>query len=320
MTRTTTQAVAIAIALAAGIASSSAAHATNPKPSATERATAAYVAKDWSGTESAAREMISANAKSAQAHFFLAVALMHMKQAEKALPELDRAADLGYPAVAVDFRRACAYASLGELDEAFATLDRAIEAGFRQSALIDKEPLLASLRSDNRYPKLREAIEAAKHPCRHDPHYRQFDFWLGTWDVRPKGAPDSSPPSENVVTLGYDGCVVMEHWKGRSGLTGTSFNIYDATRKQWFQTWVDSSGGLHEYHGNPDDKGNMVFVGTAPGGPGQPARVPTHLTFYRLGPDKVRQFSESSTDGGKTWSVNYDLIYVRRPGTSRTRN
>ncbi len=284
---------------------------------ATQRATAAYAAQDWPATEKAAREMIAANAENPQAHYFLAVALMHRDHADDALGELDQAAKLGYPAFAVDYRRACAFATLDRLDEAFAALDRAIAAGFRQAALLQSEPLLAPVRADERYAQVETALDKAQHPCRHDPHYRQLDFWLGTWDVRPKGAPDSTPPSENVVTLEYDGCVVMEHWAGRGGLTGSSFNIYDASRGEWFQTWVDSSGGLHEYHGNPDADGNMVYEGTTPGGPGQPARIPTHLTFYRLGPDKVRQYSESSTDGGKTWSVNYDLIYLRRPGTAR---
>jgi hypothetical protein len=36
------------------------------------------------------------------------------------------------------------------------------------------------------------------------------------------------------------------------------------------------------------------------------------MTFSKLGPDKVRQLGEMSTDGGKTWTVAYDLIYVRK--------
>jgi hypothetical protein len=83
----------------------------------------------------------------------------------------------------------------------------------------------------------------------------------------------------------------------------------------WFQTRVDSSGGMHEYRGNPDADGNMAYTGEVPGGPGQPARVATRLTFFRLGPDRVRQCSESSVDG-RTWSTNYDLLYTRRPATA----
>jgi len=109
----------------------------------------------------------------------------------------------------------------------------------------------------------------------------------------------------------------MEHWTSIGGGTGSSFNIFDASRGGWFQTWVDSGGGLHEYRGNPDARGDMIFdQGETPGGPGQPARVPTRLSFFRLGPDKVRQFSETSLDGGATWTPNYDLIYTRRPVTA----
>jgi hypothetical protein len=36
------------------------------------------------------------------------------------------------------------------------------------------------------------------------------------------------------------------------------------------------------------------------------------MTFFKLGPNKVRQFLESSTDGGKTWTPGYDGLYIRR--------
>jgi hypothetical protein len=35
------------------------------------------------------------------------------------------------------------------------------------------------------------------------------------------------------------------------------------------------------------------------------------LRFYNLGADTVRQFSEGSTDDGKTWTVEYDFTYNR---------
>jgi hypothetical protein len=36
-----------------------------------------------------------------------------------------------------------------------------------------------------------------------------------------------------------------------------------------------------------------------------------HLQFFNLGTDKVRQFSQGSSDGGKTWHTEYDLVYTR---------
>ena len=40
-------------------------------------------------------------------------------------------------------------------------------------------------------------------------------------------------------------------------------------------------------------------------------RRAVRLTFFTMGPDKVRQFSEALNMDG-TWGVNYDLIYTRR--------
>lgn len=37
-----------------------------------------------------------------------------------------------------------------------------------------------------------------------------------------------------------------------------------------------------------------------------------HLQFFNQGPDRVRQFGQRSEDGGKTWPVEYDFIYLRK--------
>ena len=42
----------------------------------------------------------------------------------------------------------------------------------------------------------------------------------------------------------------------------------------------------------------------------------TAKAFFNLGANRVRQLSEATADGGKTWTVNYDLIYTRRGTTS----
>jgi hypothetical protein len=41
-------------------------------------------------------------------------------------------------------------------------------------------------------------------------------------------------------------------------------------------------------------------------------KVLRRLTFFNLGADRVRQFSERSTDGGKTWTIGYDFTYIRK--------
>lgn len=168
------------------------------------------------------------------------------------------------------------------------------------------------------------AAPAPKPPDCSAPEHRQFDFWVGEWEVSPNPAttpanapspPPGRKPASNVIEKAHRGCVIVENWDDGQGGTGQSFNVYDRVRQRWQQTWVDSNGGLHEYWGGLKD-GNMVFVGEAPLPPAAKfaGRRTIRLTFFPLGPDKVRQFSESlGTDG--TWTVNYDLIYTRRAKT-----
>jgi hypothetical protein len=146
-----------------------------------------------------------------------------------------------------------------------------------------------------------------------DAKYKEFDFWVGTWDVHPNGKPEQRAGT-NVITKVHQGCVILENWTGARGMTGTSINIYDASRGRWYQTWADSSGELHEYMGGIED-GKMVYYANLAAPPGQSGRVRTRLTFFNEGPDRVRQLSERTPDGGNTWVVNYDFIYVRRKGT-----
>ena len=153
------------------------------------------------------------------------------------------------------------------------------------------------------------------------PEHRQFDFWVGEWDVvpnpetRPANAPPPQPgrrPATNIIEKAHRDCVIVENWDDGQGGTGQSFNVYDRVKKRWQQTWVDSTGGLHEYWGELRD-GNMVYIGEVPLPPASrfQGRRTIRLTFFPLGANKVRQFSESLNVDG-TWSVNYDLLYTRR--------
>jgi hypothetical protein len=148
------------------------------------------------------------------------------------------------------------------------------------------------------------------------PEHRQFDYWVGEWDVRPAGQSDTAPtPLGNVVRLEDGGCVVTEHWTTPQ-MSGRSLNVFDRTRGEWHQTWVDSTGGLHEYWGAANADGDLVFHGTTPVAAAGNARQTVRLTFFNLGPDRrapsrIRQFSEVLGGDGR-WTTSYDLMYTRR--------
>lgn len=152
--------------------------------------------------------------------------------------------------------------------------------------------------------------------------YRQFDFWIGEWDVvpNPASAPASPAakaarePARSVIQKTQGGCVILETWDDRQGGTGQSFNIYDRVTRQWHQIWVSNTGSLHFYRGGLQD-GRMVYLGEVPLGP--TARVQgrrtVRLSFEAMGPDRVRQWYDSLNADG-TWSASYDFLYTRRAG------
>jgi len=146
-------------------------------------------------------------------------------------------------------------------------------------------------------------------PCSAAEH-RQLDFWIGEWDVRGVKQPPAAPPSHSRIERVEGGCVIQEQYTTPGGYSGRSLNAYHAERKQWEQFWVDNVGGVHHYSGMFRD-GNMYYEAefTPPGGS---APTKNRMTFFNQGKDQVRQLGEQSTDGGRTWTVTYDLTYRRR--------
>jgi hypothetical protein len=150
-----------------------------------------------------------------------------------------------------------------------------------------------------------QAPPAAPPACQ-SAEYRQFDFWVGTWDVY---LPDGQQAGENRIEPISAGCALLENWSGRGGFTGKSLNIYDRDDKRWHQTWVDSSGGLLMIAGKLVDK-RMVLTSEPSGAVGSAQQ---RITWTPNDDDgSVRQFWESSADAGKTWTVQFDGKYVRR--------
>ena len=141
-------------------------------------------------------------------------------------------------------------------------------------------------------------------PCAAAEH-RQFDFWLGEWEV---SDPAGKVVGHNRIESAHGGCALIEHWTSVAGVTGTSLNLYDRDRGKWHQTWVDSGGGLLQLDGGRNGAA-MVLAGDAYDADA-PAKVARQRITWTPQPGgRVRQLWESSTDGGKTWSVVFDGLY-----------
>lgn len=152
-------------------------------------------------------------------------------------------------------------------------------------------------------------VEACDTPAHH-----QFDFWLGTWDVKPMSAPPEQPArAVNRIFRIQGGCVIKEEYTTQGGYAGESFNIYDASRGGWHQTWVDNGGALLVLDGEFVD-GAMVLEGETLSPEG--AVVLNRVTWSLIDedPNRVRQHWETSSDSGESWTTSFDGLYVKREG------
>jgi tetratricopeptide (TPR) repeat protein len=204
------------------------------------------------------------------------------------------------------YNLACSYARLKENNKAFEWLNKAIGAGFPNIASLKTDPDLAGLREDARFKDVIDAGIKATTPCMVIPEHQQFNFWVGEWDVKnPQGQQAGTSSIQRIV----DGCVILENWTGAGGGSGKSFNFYDAGKAGWRQVWVGSNGIVIDFEGQYAD-GAMRYKSASIGANGQ--KTLGRMTFFNLGPDKVRQLWEQSTDDGKTWVVAFDGIYIRK--------
>ena len=148
------------------------------------------------------------------------------------------------------------------------------------------------------------ATKPAVAPCT-APEHRQFDFWVGRWDVYPTGK--DKLVAHSLIESVYGGCGVRENWMPLSNQPGGSLNIYVPEEKRWEQFWIDSQGSRAIFTGGWNGKA-MVISGKW-GGP------LVRMSYSKNADGSVRQFGEQSTDEGKNWSPSFDFTY--RPAATR---
>ena len=141
-------------------------------------------------------------------------------------------------------------------------------------------------------------------PCT-APEHRQFDFWIGEWDVK---TPDGKVAGTNRIERIEGGCALQENWTG-AGSTGRSINAYWPGDRKWHQFWI-GSGGLVMHLSGVFTGDTLRFEGVVAMPSGQ--SIQHRLTFTKRADGTVRQFWENSADAGKTWTVAFDGSYTRR--------
>ncbi|MEP7255202.1 MAG: tetratricopeptide repeat protein [Ferruginibacter sp.] len=202
------------------------------------------------------------------------------------------------------YNLACTFNRAGLKDSCYTWLQTAVDKGYTQYDDIIKDDDLASLRNEEKYKTILQRVKAIAYPCSASPEYRQFDFWIGEWNVF--DTKTGNPAGKSKIELLLGQCVIMENWQPISGAAGKSFNIYNVAEKKWRQTYVDASGSLLEFYDGQYQDGKIQFK-MKPGSD----NVMHRLSFFKVSDKEVRQLGEMSKDNGASWQAEYDLTYKK---------
>jgi len=153
-------------------------------------------------------------------------------------------------------------------------------------------------------------LQAADEPPADDPSHapeaRQFDFWIGEWDVTWGEGERGTNRIESIL----NDRVILENFDGNPAMPfrGMSVSVYSPQRGCWQQTWVDDTGNYWAFSGGFADR--RMTLATDDFVAGQP--VKRRMVWYNIAPDSLDWNWERSDDGGATWKVLWALHYRRR--------
>lgn len=134
-----------------------------------------------------------------------------------------------------------------------------------------------------------------------------FDFWLGTWEVRDA---DGELAGHNRIEKVAGGCRIDETWQGANGSTGRSINFPDPVDGHWEQVWHSPGGLFIRIRGGLEDDGSMLLEGVIHY-PEQERTAPFRGRWTLLADARVRQFFEEYSEADEAWKPWFEGFYSR---------
>lgn len=132
---------------------------------------------------------------------------------------------------------------------------------------------------------------------------RQFDFWLGEWDLT--WGEDGKATNHVLRVMNKE--IIQENFTAPE-LQGMSVSAYDRERGVWCQTWVDSTGAYLDFTGIFED-GKMILVRDAI------VRGETckqRMVWFNIEANHFDWNWERSDDYGTTWCTLWEIKYKRK--------
>jgi hypothetical protein len=147
---------------------------------------------------------------------------------------------------------------------------------------------------------------------------RQFDFWVGEWDVNLRVRQDDGSWEDQIRSTAkiypiLNGKAVLELWSDArgDGIKGFSLRYFDTARDEWV-LWLNWPGpnrsGSSSLSGSfRHGRGEFFSTRQAPDG----TETLSRYTFSDVTDDSLRWDDAFSTDGGLTWTNNWIMEFSR---------
>ena len=149
--------------------------------------------------------------------------------------------------------------------------------------------------------------------------YRQFDFWIGSWDVNLRMIQGDNTWKDAVKSEAHiyrilDGKAILELWnekKQGQGIKGYSLRYFNAAKDKW-ELWLNWPG--------KNQSGSTSLEGDFRHGRGDffserqlndSTSLISRYSFNDITPSSLRWDDAYSRDGGKTWTNNWIMEFSR---------
>ena len=286
---------------------------SKPKPTI-QQADSLFLARDWNAAIPVYEAVLKAEPNNSLGWNRLGFSYHNMSNHDKALENYLKSMEYKPAAnveTTVQSRMARVYSVKKENDKAFQCLDRALQLGYANLSELDTQKEFDNIRGDSRFSEVVRKANINAYPCMGNAQARQFDFWIGEWDAFVTGTNNLAGHSK--IEMASGGCMILENWTSVGApFSGKSMNFVDPVSGKWKQIWVGSGAvpNATEFSNGEYRDGAMRFEFDTTNPQGIKQKV--HFHFFNQGPDQVRQFHETSTDDGKTWTTTYDFTYKRK--------
>lgn len=162
-----------------------------------------------------------------------------------------------------------------------------------------------------------ESSQALEHP----PEARQFDFWLGKWDVNLRILQDDLEWKDSIAAEAHiisilNGKAILELWDSVP-IKGFSLRYFDSDLGRWV-LWLNwpgknRSGSSSLTGAFRHGRGEFYSESQSPDG----GRSLQRYTFSDVGPSSLRWDDAYSQDGGRSWTHQWIMEFSRTAAAAK---